>query len=505
MSVVEEIQNQQLAGPNARAFDPKAWLERGAKSGCSDEDLLIIAIGMLFSSGLDELRKRLSFISRKAVPSGLKQLSFISLCNRECLLAEVIAGESVDQINVDKVVSIDKLALQQMEIAGGRYLPSEICETAVDISTALLRMCPAATAETLASLSDQPWDEIARDFRVANAYVCIEDLWMSVVWNGVRLMKHSPFVFAPKNEEAERIRVVSEHRYLLTIVQRFNIRFLNMKRAFDSGELAPTPINQLVARIENDGEVAISAALAGNDFAAYSATVKSLVPNYYRKMAMDGAPEDCDLSLMLVVDAYLLLMGLAQSIAQPAIQELKRERKEDDYQASWAKLAPSIPAPALIEAIEGGLNIPKLLAEKLIKFLTFRGMGKKADNAPLDELWSSPFVQTSEETFALCVHPLLHPNFQWLIDVWLKRLGFPLDFRGNEFEQFARSSIALRVVNSSLKSSSQICTSSFEFTPTGGREEEIDLLMVLGDKVVVGEIKCFLQPVSPVDRKNHRT
>lgn len=504
MSVVEEIQSQQLAGPNTRSFDPKVWLNRGLDASCSHEDLLLIATGIQFYAGLDELRGRLSFIERKEIPSGQKQLSFISLCNRECLLAEVIASEGIAQIPPGEVVSIDKLATQKIEISGGGFSASEVCETAVDVSAALLRMCPAVVAQPLDSLTDQPWDEIVHDFKIANAYVCIEDLWMGVVWNGLRMLQPSPVIYGNRDKNAEKFRVVSEHRYQMTSAQNFSIRFLNIKSAIDEKVLTPAPMNRLTAKFQHDGDSGIFISSADKEHSAYAAAVKSLIPSYYRKMAEESAPEDCDLSLLLVIEGHLLLMGLARSIADPAMQDLSRERNEDQYQASWTRLAPLFSVTSLIDSIESGLNIERLPAEKLVNFLTFRGTKKKAPGAPPDELWSSPLVRAAPDTCTLCIHPLIHPNFHWLIDVWLKRLGFPLDFRGSEFEVFARNSIESRIRNSSLAEISQICKSSFKFTPRDGREEEIDLLIVLGNKVIVGEIKCFLQPVSPVDRKNHR-
>ena len=42
------------------------------------------------------------------------------------------------------------------------------------------------------------------------------------------------------------------------------------------------------------------------------------------------------------------------------------------------------------------------------------------------------------------------------------------------------------------------------FTPPGERSEEIDLIILVGDKVLVGEVKCFLEPTEPKQVARHR-
>ncbi|WP_099495130.1 hypothetical protein [Stenotrophomonas maltophilia] len=505
MAIVQDVQNKLLAGPTTRQFDLKMWLSRGAQDDCSLDDLQVVAIGAKIHQSLGALREKLAFITRKDLSPGLRMHAFVALCNRECLLAEVIAFENAIQSSAETGLSTDQIATQKMELAGGSYTADEICETVVDVAGALLRMCPALNAESLQPIADQPWDHIARDFRIANAYVCVENLWLDVIWNDTRLYRLQPtYTFGPANLEREASKIVADHRHLITTAQAYSIKYLALKDLINSGSIALPSARQLNGRVASDGRVQLTFSMGGSETAAHFRTVRSMVPQYYRKIVVEQGPLGLKLNVSRVLEAYLLLGTLAQSIARSAKEQLQREREDDVFCADWAAMAPPVSRVDLVLALQEGLAISDDEAQVLIEFLTYRGSKDKSTDSQSGGLWAAPLVQIDSNSVAICCHTLIHPNFRWLVDVWLKNIGFPLDVRGTEFEEFVRSSIQSKIKASELAEVSTICSSSFEFSPPHGRKEEVDLLIVVGNTLLVGEVKCFLQPVSPVDRRNHR-
>src|SRR5690606_33957246 len=112
----------------------------------------------------------------------------------------------------------------------------------------------------------------------------------------------------------------------------------------------------------------------------------------------------------------------------------------------------------------------------LIGFFTTGAPGEAGTADLRADLWSAPLVYAGKDRLLMAVYPFHGGNTRWLLDRWLKRLGFPLDFRGTEFEDFARTSMAGTVAASELAAVSTVHKQPFEFVTASGRSEEIDLL-----------------------------
>jgi hypothetical protein len=128
---------------------------------------------------------------------------------------------------------------------------------------------------------------------------------------------------------------------------------------------------------------------------------------------------------------------MAQQLAEPMIERIQRERQgEADAAADLAFFAPLVSVEEVRRALEVGLGVSRDESVALVNFMTFG-----ASKGIVSELWSSPLVRYGVDQLVVCIHPLRSPNLRWLVDVWLKRMGFPLDFRGTHLEVFARTSL----------------------------------------------------------------
>ncbi|MFN7611319.1 MAG: hypothetical protein ACK5QX_10355, partial [bacterium] len=96
------------------------------------------------------------------------------------------------------------------------------------------------------------------------------------------------------------------------------------------------------------------------------------------------------------------------------------------------------------------------------------------------------------------------PNLRRLVDVWLRQLGVEMDRRGPAFEDFVRTEIARQIASSRLVSVSKCMGQSFKFRPRGVREEEIDVVLVVGTRVLLGEAKCSVFPTESKQYAMHR-
>lgn len=501
MGVIDDLRNQVVHSPASPRFSVDDWAALSRAPGISLEELEVVAIGLLVHSVLANLRKRLNYVSDENISPDAKRRALVGAVNRECLVSECVAFEQANELASDgRTVTMDQVALMRIDLPSGGFAPGEICETVVDGVGRLLRMCPDSDAQ-FAEFESPPTMRIAREINVANAYLSVEDVWLDIVWNDFKLLRGRPMRFVPGDQAESKANAVARHRHQMTTAQSFTIRFSRLRKAIAEGSVVSTIQRKQIDLQSEGGNLTVGLVEIGNDLLAHiGATYESAVPEYYEPILSAPAPNGSTLTLKKVLEAHLLMMSLAQKLAEPMMQAIQEERKEaSDAESDLKLFAPVILAHEVKEALRVGLELSAAEAQDLLNFMTFG-----AKRGELSELWSSPFVRYGAEHLLACIHPLTSANLRWLIDVWLKRMGFPLDFRGANFEVFARRRIQEAIQASTLAPIAQLRTDSFFFTPPGGRGEEIDLVIVVGTRVIIGEVKCFLEPVSPIDHRNHR-
>ncbi len=119
-------------------------------------------------------------------------------------------------------------------------------------------------------------------------------------------------------------------------------------------------------------------------------------------------------------------------------------------------------------------------------------------NSKYINLWNDPFIKRGGDYY-FALLPITMPVIYNIVDNWLRKGGLSLDDRGVYFEDYIRRE---------LKASDPIC--KFEctqieqktFVGCNSKEEEIDLLLVLRDVIILGEIKCITYPTEVRDYHN---
>lgn len=113
-------------------------------------------------------------------------------------------------------------------------------------------------------------------------------------------------------------------------------------------------------------------------------------------------------------------------------------------------------------------------------------------------------IPVGANTVSPCVAAIQAPNLRRLVDVWLRQLEVSLDVRGPAFERYIRDRLQGMIADSPLLSMANVLPDAMVFTPHGERSKEIDLVVVIGGLVVVGEAKCMLQPTEAKEIARHR-
>src|ERR1041384_7540970 len=108
--------------------------------------------------------------------------------------------------------------------------------------------------------------------------------------------------------------------------------------------------------------------------------------------------------------------------------------------------APVISREELSVALAEILEIPPVTAEKLILFYVGAGVGI-ADGI---DHWAAPLVSLDDTTVGIFSAAMRHASLRRLPDLWLRRLGFNLEFRGDPFEDEVRQALAKTATASAL-------------------------------------------------------
>lgn len=132
-----------------------------------------------------------------------------------------------------------------------------------------------------------------------------------------------------------------------------------------------------------------------------------------------------------------------------------------------------------------GLSLAKCHAA--IKQLTWRSVR--------DSLWHRPFVSVDGgKRFVIVLSALLSTNLRRSIEYWVQQNESSITLRGQLFEQFVRDDLADSLRSNQLLRTAQVPRVSIE--PPDRDVGDIDLLVVVANAVLVGEVKCLLRPGS---------
>lgn len=484
MSLLEELRKSKSAGPASDQFDAAAWQAWAARDTTTADERAILESGAFLRQTLELLRARMGMTCRPELSADGRILSVVAGINRECLIAEAMHLAAAEALaSQHRMSSIDLLASPTLEVNGEAYLADDVVESLVDAGEALLRLMPpeSANAQPVSALA---LADVMADLNLASAYDITADLWMEVLWRQLRIQRTDEgVVFRSDNVDGEARRAIALYRHL-------NDMYWNMFRARDEQP----------------------AASALESFAKTRAAERRVsVPSYYASHLKAPGP----LYPRLTLKAIMLAFDSLAAITDVACQHLK-----DTQAAIEAGEAPGVTLgplqwacvytrSSLIAFIGNHTGLAAAASEELLDFLTLGRQRVTEKLKPRDDVWSAPLVALSpgfargEACLALLAHPLRCGSLPRLTDIWLQRLGFNLDFRGTGFEAYGRARLDALCRHSSLAPLARVFARDFEFIDADRKKWQIDLLLVIGSTLVVGELKCLLAPPGPVEWSYH--
>jgi len=120
-------------------------------------------------------------------------------------------------------------------------------------------------------------------------------------------------------------------------------------------------------------------------------------------------------------------------------------------------------------------------------------------------IWSTPLIpEPGTDRRYLILAPLIAGSNIRRIEAWMERGGISdgsgIKGRGKPFEAFVRRELAEALAENEALSDYAIHPNALK---RKGGSEEIDLLVRVGEDIIVGEVKCLTSPSEPLEKHNY--
>lgn len=423
----------------------------------------------------------------------------VALANYEVTVAQRKTNEKQLAIAAsEKPLVINELATVKLELAGGgQYSLDQIVQSAVDAIQIPLRLVLEA-GEPVGKpvLPSIDWDSVIYDFNLSIMYRHAESLWDECLWNSYEASEEQgAIIFRRSNAEWLARLAISRARHANLVLHFFN-QAATLCSQLPSQQLRALAALRCVKAVKKDGRqqtIVLGSQIAQQELTEIVASRLLASEQYYleilreRQQALHGATLDDLLSASMFLRQIAIVFR--DSVKDIVLTNALRD--------SLPRCVPIVQVDALVHGLASASSLDFQKARSIIEFLTYRGHATQ-------ELWSQPLVPTGKGVVSLVFGALLAPNFGRLLDVWMNQLGMDLAIRGPAFEQHVRNELQDSIASSTVLSSAKLLPTHLVFHPPEGWEEEIDLVLVIDDLVIIGEIKCALLPTEAKQIAMHR-
>jgi hypothetical protein len=499
---VRLVQTEEIVGPRRATFTAKKWAAKFAEIASPDiADKHLYDAALAIHTKLGNIRNRLKLSTTKDLSATEKVRAFVAAANHGFLVAQEKTREALAKIGKEQaqqnngmIRAADILAEIKLELPGGfEWNPNEIVESLVEgieipVKVALQGNPALSGNPRMARVS---WGDIIAELNLGIMYRHAEDLWDECLWNGYSTVEiKNRTVFVPSDPDVKRA-------YAMGIARRgalwagFSIQAMIMHREYAAqGVIMRIRDVKAVRKIGRKQVVSVARSGESSQAQESQALMRMLASEpYYEELLERDLPSLEGVTLAEILDAWVVISRAAQALLQSIAKQGHIEKDQDAPVHTWLPaFVPVLHTEALVQAIHSAADIMPNKGRKIVQFFTFTGGAGQ-------EIWDSPLVPAGSSVVAPVFPAIVNPNLRRLVDVWMRRGGIDLEVRGKPFEAHIRAKMIRDIAESPVLSGRAFCIADdFTFTPSQGQSEQVDLIIVIGSTVLVGESKCILEP-----------
>jgi len=497
-------QARTLKSPTSIDFNFDDWKRAyDVAPGKTEDDRRLLTTAGWFAIQSAALREWSSNSVLHRLDDATSTLLAIATINREFLTARSISNQAQTK-RKDALVALDHLVDQQILtcLSGQTASVGDVVETIVDGAESWL----FDIAKNSASDEEPPADLLKIGIEANakyNVQHTLNHLWNQAIWEGWQLTNEAgKLVFAPIDRKAATLIEATRARQAANFM---DYPWIDM-RAWSM--LRPEGRQQRLSLQRSVTEVSISGghrrirvrrpSCRSNRPTIFLIERAGLEGSYLAPFLDMPLPNYSPLTCRMILQTWHVILDLAEALAKHrsaqeglAIEDLGRE-------------ALVVYHKELVDVLTRAISDDGTIVKLLIDFLSFkpRLKGGKGHRG----LWSAPLIPIpGGDTFALPLPALSASNPLRKAEAWLERGGLDDSSgekgRGDIYEANVRNE-AFEAISKNALLPTSICA-RVGIKKNKDFDQQIDLIVRLGDDLIVGEVKCFLFVADPHERFNY--
>lgn len=478
------VQFKKVKWPTERGYNTNRWNNLWKNSSeNNDNDYGLFLAGDIFHEILSELRNELNAIYEKAPKINNEKLiqAYCGISNRD---RYIISQPDMNDLSIK--------SLQAQTVSNNRFgielTYQEIADGCVDsIRNAIAAAINRKKDLNVSSTPYDPLEFMQREMDISQLYELYESYWQALVWADYEFSLvdseqkiyelSQPRIRPEVIHEITQIRKMKLYGHSSSIASKetFHKYFDSDKYiAIEGGGKSKTAKSKLMKHADKKIKIINSCIQIEIKFLEDSFPVELL----------SEVKQEFGFSIYECLQVFRLLVILSHLLTD--------NFPDKDNVFVYKKLfefSPKFKKNLLIKSVSTSLGLKYNKIKKIIGFLTFNGK-------PNEDLWCFPVINISHSELTFVTSALSTPLLQRVVEHWLVKMDADIAKKGTSFEKHIINEINTALETNHLLNNFD-CASSKRFKLDSG-EEEIDIIFRLGNKVLVGEVKCIVTTDSPI-------
>lgn len=463
-SLFEKLKNQEISSPIQKGFQLEEWTNQ---SVVDSRDWYIKLAGCIIFTQLELVRSKL-----KPLMENLRKINYIDLMrlnigilNRNHYILDIEGHKKLGAVKNISEIRLDNNPL------GNKYTLEELSISSID-------MCVKSIVSLLELSNSQVSNPVKRDEvkfieelnYLSQMYSMYEELWKEIRYeNKICKLDGKSIIFQDIGNDKNQAWLCGLHRK-----NKLGINhsvFSDFK--LDSGKEFLIFKNNAISRCKFK-ELAKKLQLSLNiDYENFhNAKIWEMLPIVSRRYKED---------IFKIFEVFSQLKTLAFSLNEQCPKDTNTVGENEKL----LEYAPLLDFSQLKRCINKNLGLKKKEFDNIFSELSF---SKNKD------IWVSPVLKF-DSSFCILFHPIIYPNVDRVIEKLLLNKKVDLSDKGLGYEKFLEKRLnAIMKENPFLDQDYQLVCS--KKVKVNNHEEEIDLLLRIGDLIIVGELKNNQYPES---------
>jgi hypothetical protein len=484
--------------PTQKSFTLEKWANGfKASKGQDQEDRNLLIAGIWFYHKFEVIRTALpeQLLSeldeadrKKAVIANLNRALYVLDAHKQKVLED---QRKKIEASEGKLASFDDLLQLKFENTslGTPMDPDTIVSVLVDGSELPLKYDSGETTAT--RISDlELVEKCLRFFYLGQFYMSFEEFWASCLWLGwvVKIADNTESIKPPQND-FQTYRTISEYRRRSIIL---NQKLVISKGLVDqikalNNDYDPKKLFIEITKLGKAKKYSVSFVPLEKGEVPHEMWMKSSFYEFYlNELLTENLPANDGLCIEDLIMAWEVFSALYEAVSKtfPANTAVQKMGKLLQY-------SPQIDVSDLFEIISVGCKCNLSKAKSIVKALTFSGQLR-------GELWCKPIIEINDKNRIIAFLPVKTGHHLRTIELWMKFGGIDLSTRGKLFEKYCIDEIGSFIEDSEHCREFVIHKTAVRLSKGPG-SEEIDLILVAGRHIFIGEAKCKLYPTDSIE------